>query len=127
VDDQWMFCIDPDAGQLELALESQCRHGIAIEQAGRVRFRSTPSLLFKWLVPRLHLFQAGYPDIRVETFAEESLLRTEPRDFDLAIDYSFGEYRDLVAVPLLAKTCFRWPVPTMQRDATGRIPPVGRT
>jgi LysR family glycine cleavage system transcriptional activator len=73
---------------------------------GEIRFRSTPSLLFKWLVPRLHLFQAGYPDIRVETFAEESLLRTEPRDFDLAIDYSFGEYRDLVAVPLLAETLF---------------------
>jgi LysR family glycine cleavage system transcriptional activator len=96
---------------------------------GQIRFRSTPTLLFKWLVPRLRLFQAGYPDIRVETFAEESLLRTEPRDFDLAIDYSFGEYRELVATPLLAETLFPvaspdyvaardWKDPASWRDLT---------
>lgn len=73
---------------------------------GQIRFRSTPSLLFKWLVPRLHLFHARYPDIHVDTFAEESLLKTEPRDFDLAIDYSFGDYRELKSELLLPETLF---------------------
>ncbi|MFC6673041.1 LysR substrate-binding domain-containing protein [Marinobacterium aestuariivivens] len=73
---------------------------------GHIRFRSTPSLLFKWLVPRLHRFHARYPDIHVETFAEEALLKTEPRDFDLAIDYSFGEYPELEAEKLLPEILF---------------------
>jgi len=73
---------------------------------GQIRFRSTPSLLFKWLVPRLHRFHARFPDIHVETFAEESLLKTEPQAYDLAIDYSFGEYRGLESELLLTETLF---------------------
>lgn len=73
---------------------------------GQIRFRSTPSLLFKWLVPRLHQFHARFPDIHVETFAEESLLKTEPLAFDLAIDYGFGNYRELEAEKLLSETLF---------------------
>ncbi|WP_188862419.1 LysR substrate-binding domain-containing protein [Marinobacterium nitratireducens] len=96
---------------------------------GQIRFRSTPSLLFKWLVPRLHRFHARFPDIHVETFAEESLLKTEPQAYDLAIDYSFGEYRGLESELLLAETLFPvvspdyaggrdWRDPSSWRDAT---------
>ncbi|MBQ0755850.1 MAG: LysR family transcriptional regulator [Amphritea sp.] len=62
---------------------------------GNVRLRSIPSFVFNWLIPRLGGFQKRYPDIRIETFADGSLLDLKSRDFDIAIDYGDGHYPGL--------------------------------
>ncbi|MEH6578688.1 MAG: LysR substrate-binding domain-containing protein [Amphritea sp.] len=73
---------------------------------GNVRLRSIPSFVFKWLIPRLGGFQNQYPDIRVETFAEGSLLDLEARDFDIAIDYGIGDYPGLSSTLMMPEYLF---------------------
>ncbi len=73
---------------------------------GTVRLRSIPSFVFKWLIPRLGDFQRQYPDIRVETFAEGSLLDLQACDFDLAIDYGQGQYPGLCATLMMPEQLF---------------------
>lgn len=73
---------------------------------GRVRLRSIPSLVYKWLVPRLGAFQQQYPGIMVEALAEESVLQLSQSDFDLAIDYGFGEYPGFEAELLFEEKLF---------------------
>ena len=59
---------------------------------GEVRLKLTPSFAYKWLVPRLPIFYAAQPDIRVLTFAEGAVLDDRNSDFDLAIDYGRAPY-----------------------------------
>ena len=77
-----------------------------------VRLRSTPSFVFNWLIPRLGSFRQRYPDIRIETFAEESLLNLEAQDFDIAIDYGRGEYPGLEAKRMMGE----WLLPVLSPE-----------
>lgn len=58
-----------------------------------VRLKLTPSLAYKWLVPRLDDFQTTHPDIQVQIFAEGALVDSGCRDFDIAIDYGPMPYK----------------------------------
>ncbi|WP_417225994.1 LysR substrate-binding domain-containing protein [Amphritea sp.] len=78
-----------------LSLESCLSRIKRSDPEGSVRLRSIPSFVFKWLIPRLGGFQKRYPDIRIETIAEGSLLDLNNRDFDIAIDYGIGHYPGL--------------------------------
>jgi len=69
-----------------------------------VRLKSTPSFVFKWLIPHLRAFNGSHPEIRVETFADAALLDLTSGDFDLAIDYSHGEYQDFDAQLLMQES-----------------------
>ncbi|GGK57317.1 LysR substrate-binding domain-containing protein [Amphritea balenae] len=73
---------------------------------GSVRLRSIPSFVFKWLIPRLGGFQKRFPDIRIETFAEGSLLDLRARDFDIAIDYGVGDYPGLSSTLMMDEYLF---------------------
>ncbi|MBR9865670.1 MAG: LysR family transcriptional regulator [Oceanospirillales bacterium] len=73
---------------------------------GNVRLRSIPSFVFKWLIPRLGAFQKRYPDIRIETIAEGSLLDLKNRDFDIAIDYGVGSYPGLSCSLMMDENLF---------------------
>lgn len=73
---------------------------------GSVRLRSIPSFVFKWLIPRLAGFQNQYPDIRIETFAEGSLLDLKAKDFDIAIDYGAGSYPGLSSSLMMEENLF---------------------
>lgn len=73
---------------------------------GSVRLRSIPSFVFKWLIPRLAGFQNQYPDIRIETFAEGSLLDLKAKDFDIAIDYGAGNYPGLSSSLMMEENLF---------------------
>ena len=73
---------------------------------GNVRLRSIPSFVFKWLIPRLGGFQKRFPDIRIETFADGSLLDLKSRDFDIAIDYGVGDYPGLSCTLMMDEYLF---------------------
>lgn len=57
-----------------------------------VRIHTTPSLAYRWLIPRLSSFHALHPEIQVEVVAEGSLLDPSDKSLDLAIDYSDGHH-----------------------------------
>ena len=71
----------------------------AIEQASKavsrkpIRLKLTPSLAYKWLVPRLDDFRQSHPNIQVQIFAEGALVNSSGRDFDIAIDYGPIPYK----------------------------------
>lgn len=84
--------------------------------AEHVRLRATPSFVFNWLIPRLGSFQQRYPDIRIETIAEESLVDLKAQDFDIAIDYGQGEYAGLKAELMMEESLFPVLSPALYGD-----------
>jgi len=68
-----------------------------------IRLKSTPSLVFKWLIPKLQQFKDDFPDLKIETFADAALLDLSHDDFELAIDYSKGDYHGVDATWLMAE------------------------
>ncbi|MCW8335215.1 LysR substrate-binding domain-containing protein [Vibrio paucivorans] len=62
-------------------------------QSKEVKLKLTPSLAFKWLVPKLEQFHRHHPDIQVVTFAETAIVDGGEKDYDLAIDYGCFPYR----------------------------------
>lgn len=89
-----------------------------------VRLKSTPSFVFKWLIPHLRTFNRKFPDIRVETYADAALLDLTGGDFDLAIDYSNGEYQDFEAQLLMHETLLPVTSPNYMPDADWNDPAV---
>lgn len=69
-----------------------------------IRLKLTPSLAFKWLVPRLDDFYRHNPDIQIQMFAEGALVDSDRRDFDLAIDYGPIPYPKANAELLMAES-----------------------
>ncbi|PAU37603.1 LysR family transcriptional regulator [Vibrio coralliilyticus] len=64
-----------------------------VTDSKQIRLKLTPSLAFKWLVPRLDDFQKRHPEIQIHTFAEGALVDSESRDYDIAIDYGPLPYK----------------------------------
>ncbi len=75
------------------AIEENIYQLTRVSDSKEIRLKLTPSLAFKWLVPRLENFQKQYPDIQIHTFAEGALVDSESRDFDIAIDYGPIPYK----------------------------------
>lgn len=89
-----------------------------------VRLKSTPSFVFKWLIPKLQAFNQHHPDVKVETYADAALLDLAGADFDLAIDYSDGEYADFDATLLVRETLLPVVSPDYMPDADWRDPAI---
>lgn len=90
----------------------------------RVRLKSTPSFVFKWLIPHLRAFNRRFPEIRVETYADAALLDLAGGDFDLAIDYSTGDYEDFDAQLLVHETLLPVTSPNYMPDADWSDPAI---
>ncbi|MDN3610789.1 LysR substrate-binding domain-containing protein [Vibrio ostreicida] len=69
------------------AIEEHVVQLMQVIDTKQIRLKLTPSLAFKWLVPRLENFQKRYPQIQIHTFAEGALVDSDIHDYDLAIDY----------------------------------------
>jgi len=68
-----------------------------------IRLKSTPSLVFKWLIPKLQQFKNEFGQLKIETYADAALLDLTRDDFDLAIDYSKGDYQHVTATLLMSE------------------------
>ncbi|WP_282178040.1 LysR substrate-binding domain-containing protein [Vibrio nereis] len=75
------------------AIEENVYQLTRVSENKEIRLKLTPSLAFKWLVPRLENFQKQYPDIQIHTFAEGALVDSDNRNFDVAIDYGPIPYK----------------------------------
>ena len=63
--------------------------------SGRLRVTALPSLAVKWLMPRLHGFEARHPDIELEIDASDALANLEAEPVDVALRYGTGIYPGL--------------------------------
>ena len=66
------------------------------------------SFAARWLVPRLHIFNARYPDIQVMVAASDSTVDMVRDRFDVAIRFGRGPYPGFVAKKLVS--LFMFPV-----------------
>jgi LysR family glycine cleavage system transcriptional activator len=73
--------------------------------AGHVLTVSTlESFAAKWLVPRLHRFEALHPSIRIRIRTSDALVNFEARDADIAVRYGSGGYPGMHVEHLLDAT-----------------------
>ena len=73
---------------------------------GTLTVTASPSIAAKWLVLRLHRFQARYPDIDVRISTSDEIVDLTRGDFDLAIRYGTGRYPGLDVELLLKNEVF---------------------
>lgn len=86
------------------AIEENVYQLTRVSENKEIRLKLTPSLAFKWLVPRLENFQKQYPDIQIHTFAEGALVDSDNRNFDVAIDYGPIPYKRAEAELLMEES-----------------------
>lgn len=97
-------------GTIDRALDELATAGL-IARATTLTLSAAPSFAVKWLVPRLHDFQAAHPHIELRLDSDGAL--SDPavdRRLDVAIRYGTGPYESLLHAERL------WP--------SGRIVPV---
>ncbi|MGH7098853.1 MAG: transcriptional regulator GcvA [Stellaceae bacterium] len=78
----------------------------AHNDTGTLNVTASPSFAAKWLVLRLHRFQAGHPEIDVRISATDEVVDLAQGDFDLAIRYGAGRYPGLLVELLLHNEVF---------------------
>jgi LysR family glycine cleavage system transcriptional activator len=78
----------------------------AHNDTGTLTVTASPSFAAKWLVPRLHRFQAQLPDIDVRISANDNVVDLLQGDFDIAIRYGTGRYPGLHVELLLQNEVF---------------------
>ncbi|HEV2300340.1 MAG TPA: transcriptional regulator GcvA [Stellaceae bacterium] len=87
-------------------IQSSLRRLRAHNDTGTLTVTASPSFAAKWLVMRLHRFQAAHPDIEVRLSATDEVVDLARGDFDLAIRYGSGRYPGLMVEKLLENEVF---------------------
>lgn len=78
----------------------------AHNDTGTLTATASPSFAAKWLVLRLHRFQAQHPEIDVRISANDDVVDLMQGDFDIAIRYGTGRYPGLHVELLLQNEVF---------------------
>ncbi len=73
----------------------------ALEISGRLAISVLPSFASCWLMPRLSRFQARYPGIEVQVFADPRIIDLHGSDIDMALRFHTGAYPGLVTSRLM--------------------------
>ena len=87
-------------------IQAAVRRLRAHNDTGTLTVTASPSLAAKWLVLRLHRFQALHPEIDVRLSATDEVVDLAQGDFDLAIRYGSGRYPGLQVELLLQNEVF---------------------
>src|ERR1700686_2448763 len=78
----------------------------AHNDTGTLTVTASPSIAAKWLVLRLHRFQAQHLDIDVRISTSDDVVDLTKGDFDIAIRYGTGRYPGLEVELLLQNEVF---------------------
>src|SRR6476646_9095495 len=87
-------------------IQASVRRLRAHNDTGTLTVTASPSIAAKWLVLRLHRFQAQHPDIDVRISTSDDVVDLTKGDFDLAIRYGTGRYPGLDVELLLRNEVF---------------------
>src|SRR5882672_6467617 len=87
-------------------IQASVRRLRAHNDTGTLTVTASPSIAAKWLVLRLHRFQAQHPDIDVRISTSDDVVDLTKGDFDLAIRYGTGRYPGLDVELLMRNEVF---------------------
>jgi LysR family glycine cleavage system transcriptional activator len=96
----------PGLSDAFLGIHASVRRLRAHNDTGTLTVTASPSIAAKWLVLRLHRFQAQHPDIDVRISTSDDVVDLTKGDFDLAIRYGTGRYPGLDVELLLQNEVF---------------------
>jgi LysR family transcriptional regulator, glycine cleavage system transcriptional activator len=96
----------PGLSEAFAGIQSAVRRLRSHNDTGTITVTASPSFAGKWLVQRLHRFQAQNPEIDVRISATDVVVDLTRDDFDLAIRYGTGRYPGLVVELLLRNEVF---------------------
>ncbi len=96
----------PGLSEAFAGIQASVRRLRAHNDTGSLTVTSSSSLASKWLVPRLHRFQAQHPDIDVRISANDNLVDLVQGDFDIALRYGAGRYPGVHVELLLQNEVF---------------------
>jgi LysR family transcriptional regulator, glycine cleavage system transcriptional activator len=96
----------PGLSEAFAGIQASVRRLRAHNDTGTLTVTSSSSLASKWLVPRLHRFQAQHPDIDVRFSANDNLVDLLQGDFDIALRYGAGRYPGVHVELLLQNEVF---------------------
>jgi LysR family glycine cleavage system transcriptional activator len=96
----------PGLSEAFAGMQSSLRRLRAHNDTGTLNVTASPSFAAKWLVMRLHRFQAAHPEIDVRLSATNDIVDLVRGDFDFAIRYGGGRYPGLMVEKLLENEVF---------------------
>ena len=96
----------PDLSAAFAGIQTAVRRLRAHNDTGMLNVTASPSIAAKWLVLRLHRFQAQWPEIDVRISTSDDLVDLTKGEFDLAIRYGTGRYPGLGVELLLQNEVF---------------------
>jgi LysR family glycine cleavage system transcriptional activator len=94
----------------------------SLGETGSLAISVAPSFATKWLLPRLHRFEALHPEIDVKVNASMQLCDFAKDGIDVAIRYGAGTYSDLMAEKLIQESL----IPVCSPDWLASGPPLRR-
>lgn len=87
-------------------IQASVRRLRAHNDTGTLTVTASPSFAAKWLVPRLHRFQAQQAQVDVRISASDDLVDLLQGDFDVGLRYGTGRYPGLHVEQLLCNEVF---------------------
>src|ERR1700761_2926255 len=96
----------PGLSEAFAGIQASVRRLRAHNDTGTLTVTASPSIAAKWLVLRLHRFQAESPEIDVRISTSDEIVDLTKGDFDLAIRYGTGRYPGLDIELLLKNEVF---------------------
>ena len=96
----------PELSEAFAGIQASVRRLRAHNDTGALTVTASPSIAAKWLVLRLHRFQAQHPEIDVRISTSDEIVDLTRGDFDLAIRYGGGRYPGLDVELLLKNEVF---------------------
>ena len=96
----------PGLSEAFAGIQASVRRLRAHNDTGTLTVTASPSFAAKWLVLRLHRFQARWPEIDVRISATDDVVDLGRGDFDIAIRYGTGRYPGLGVELLLQNEVF---------------------
>ena len=96
----------PGLSEAFAGIRAAVRRVRAQNETGALTITASPSFVAKWLVLRLHRFQAKFPAVDVRISTSDEIVDLTSGDFDLAIRYGTGRYPGLDVELLLKNEVF---------------------
>lgn len=104
-----------EATQPFLAQLSALGEALRVRDAQRLSLTAPPSLVSRWLMPRLGAFLAAHPQVDFKLHATTALLDLDAEQADLAIRYGDGRWPGLHAQKLFGESVFPVAAPVYAR------------
>jgi len=89
----------------------------ATQEAGPLTISVAPSFAIRWLVPRLHAFEARHPEIEVRSVISVQSVDLEHGDVAAAIRHGRGDWPGLTAHVLIAEELVPVCAPSLRDEA----------